>query len=385
MSSNEAGNERCREREAEQAKSASPDLREADLAKSAPRDLREVEQAKSTPPDLRKVDRGMNASLDPRDAELASGGRPETMPSDGRPQERTVASRLPGPPAARCHGAGRTEVKLTLFAAGYCTHRESLTIRGGGRRTIRFPAAFACLEHPDLGPVLFDTGYSRRFFEQTERFPGRLYRWTTPVYFREEDSAARQLKEAGIDPNDVRTIILSHFHADHIGGVMDFPQAEFVYLNEAYVSLRSRRSALSMVKAGFLPGLLPADFDRRSRPIDEAKQRIELPDCLRPFEQGYDLFGDGSVIAIDLSGHAPGQIGIYFVSAGQEYLLCADAAWSSRAYRDNAPPHPMAGLIKSDWRLYLHNLQQLHELHAKSPHIRIVPAHCGEWWESAHE
>jgi len=383
VSSNEAGNERCREREAEQAKSASPDLREAEQAKSAPPDLREADLAKSAPHDLREVDRGKNASLDPRDAELASGGRPETVPSEGRPQGRTDASRLPGPPVTRCHGAGRTPVKLTLFAAGYCTHRECLTIRGGARRTIRFPAMFACLEHPDLGPILFDTGYSRRFFEQTERFPGRLYRWTTPVYFREEDSAARQLREAGIDPDDVRTIILSHFHADHIGGVMDFPQAQFVYLNEAYESLRIRQSAMAMVMAGFLPGLLPADFDRRSRPIDEAKQRIALPDCLLPFEHGYDLFGDGSVIAIDLSGHAPGQIGIYFTSAGQEYLLCADAAWSSRAYREYAAPHPLAGLIKSDWRLYLHNLQRLHELHARSPHIRIVPTHCGEWRESA--
>ncbi|CAM3627953.1 hypothetical protein BRIN106911_22515 [Brevibacillus invocatus] len=60
-----------------------------------------------------------------------------------------------------------TKVKVTLFEAGSCTQSESMTIRGGERRSIRIPALFACIEHPRLGPILFDTGYSQRFFTDT--------------------------------------------------------------------------------------------------------------------------------------------------------------------------------------------------------------------------
>ena len=65
-------------------------------------------------------------------------------------------------------------VKLYLGAAGYCTHPEFLTLRGGSFRPVRFPAGFACILHPDHGPILLDTGYSSRFFEETARSAGTV-------------------------------------------------------------------------------------------------------------------------------------------------------------------------------------------------------------------
>ncbi len=267
------------------------------------------------------------------------------------------------------------KVKLRLLAAGACKHPEALTLRGGTFRPVPFPAGFACIEHPEQGIVLFDTGYSSRFFLETARLPAALYRWITPVAFEETDSAASRLRELGIDQADVRHIVLSHMHADHIGGARDFPQAQFYYKEVAYRSV-AKLGKLASVRAGYLPGLLPDDMPERSRMLDNCKA-IKLPDSV-PYGSGYDVFGDGSLIAVDIPGHAAGQIGLFASTERHTYFLCADAVWFSRAYREGRPPHALAGLIMADRRQYGDTFDRLCRLHAAHPEVRIVPSHCPE-------
>jgi len=268
-------------------------------------------------------------------------------------------------------------IELTLFATGYCTHSERLTIRGGTTRSVKFPAGFALIRHPEFGPILFDTGYSERFFAETKRFPASLYARLTPVFFAPEQSASNQLRGLGIEPEAVKLIVLSHFHADHVGGLRDFPNAAFVYLREAYDAVKHRRG-VSAVRAAFLPGLLPDDFEARAKPLDESRT-VPLPDGY-PFARGIDVLGDGSLVAVDLPGHAAGQIGLLVRTAAHDYLLCADAVWSSRAYRENRPPHPLATLIMASRRDYKTSFAKLVELHARHPRLRIIPSHCMDAW-----
>ncbi|MCS7460956.1 MBL fold metallo-hydrolase [Paenibacillus doosanensis] len=269
----------------------------------------------------------------------------------------------------------KLDVACFVLEAGCCTHPQWVTLRGGSRRPVRFPALFALIEHPRLGYMLFDTGYTQRFFRETARWPYSLYAKMTPVRFTERESAVQQLRRRGIEPEAVRHIIISHFHADHVAGLRDFPNADFLFLQEAYDAVR-RRTGWNAVMAGYLPGLLPDDFEARAQPIDESKQ-AELPPGF-PFERGLDLLGDGSLIAVDVPGHAAGQIGLLLSAGGEMHFLCADAVWSSLAYRENRPPHPLAGLIMSDRRKYKDSFERVRRLHKLYPDIRIVPSHCEE-------
>ncbi|MFE5321156.1 MBL fold metallo-hydrolase [Paenibacillus sp. NPDC056579] len=275
--------------------------------------------------------------------------------------------------------SSKVHTRCTVLSGGYCTHKEWVTIQGGSSRTVPFPALFALIEHPRLGPVLFDTGYTERFFQETVRMPYSLYRRMTPVYYTPQDSAAYQLRQRGIEPEDVRIIILSHFHADHIAGLRDFPNAAFVYLQEAYDAVRFR-SGWSAVLAGYLPGLLPDDFETRSRPIDESRLAELPPDF--PFRRGMDLFGDGSVIAVDVPGHAAGQIGILLSTGSGDIFLCADAVWSSRAFRERRPPHWLAGFIMSSRSEYMKSFDNIVQVHKRYPELQLIPSHCSEVWRS---
>jgi glyoxylase-like metal-dependent hydrolase (beta-lactamase superfamily II) len=271
-------------------------------------------------------------------------------------------------------------LNIDFFTAGYCTHPEAVVIRGGKWRETKFPSIFAVISHPDVGIILFDTGYSSRFFEETRDLPLRLYALVTPVYFQPEDSAIDRLQRVGIAAADVKYIIISHFHADHVGGLQDFPNAQFICFKSAYTAVKDRQGWRALT-AGFLPGLLPTDFDRRSIFVEDLAIG-SLPVEYAPFETGYDLFGDRSLLAVELPGHATGQLGLFLVDkSGRQYFLIADACWLSRAYQEFVRPHPITKLLFANDREYVDTLAKIHQLHKLNPDLKIVPTHCAKTWD----
>jgi glyoxylase-like metal-dependent hydrolase (beta-lactamase superfamily II) len=252
-----------------------------------------------------------------------------------------------------------------------------MAIQGGKWRNIRFPAMFALLEHPRFGPMLFDTGYSFNFFKETQSFPNRFYRLMTPVYLLEEQLAINQLKNHGINPGDIQRIFISHFHADHIAALNDFPQAQFTYLPQSYESVH-KLTGLQALSRAYIPALLPVDFTERSKPIT-VNMTCELPAEVAPFKHGYDLLGDESVIAVELPGHASGQLGLLCRSeSGAIFFFVADAAWLYRSIQLDRQPHAAANWLFSEPERYKETLHQLHILHQTQPDIKIIPSHCAE-------
>lgn len=268
-------------------------------------------------------------------------------------------------------------IKFSLMGAGYCTHPEFVTISGGRWGSVPFPALFALLEHPQAGLILFDTGYTSRFFAETREFPANLYARITKVHVDEEESACRQLQDKGIAPADIQFLIISHFHADHIAGLPDFPRAHYLYFDQAYTTV-CRLQGLKAVRAGFLPGLLPTDFEHRSKPLPLA-QLQPLPGQYTPFEAGFDLFKDESLVAVPLPGHAPGQMGL-FVQTSEHGLvfLIADACWQSKAYRNLLWPHRLAHFIMADPLAYRETLRKIHHWYKNNPARPVIPSHCTE-------
>lgn len=269
-------------------------------------------------------------------------------------------------------------VELSMLAAGYCTHLESMVMAGGALRQVKFPSLVGVIRHPRHGVILFDTGYSRRFFDETRAWPALIYRHTTPVHFHDADGVAAQLQARGISPDEVRLVLLSHFHADHVGGARDFPQARFVCYADAWQRVRGL-SGFAALKQAFLPGLLPPDFDARVLAVEDLKE-VELPTRLRPFTVGADLLGDGSVVVVPLPGHAVGHYGVIIDTEPAPTFLVADSCWLSKAFRENLLPHPIANIIFDDPTAYRASLQRIHDLYRHDPLVRILPSHCREVW-----
>ena len=264
---------------------------------------------------------------------------------------------------------------VRLLSAGWCAHPEAMTRCGAPWKPARFPSGFALLVHRERGPVLFDTGYAARFAGATERFPERLYRWLTPVSLPAGRSAVEQLGALGIAPGDVRAVVVSHFHADHVAGLRDFPRAAVICSRAAWESVRGLRG-FRAVRNGFLRALLPEDVETRLSFVED-RPALEASGALRRFGVLRDLFGDGSVLAVELPGHAAGQIGLYLPETPDGALLfAADAAWSEAAYEEAlAPPPAITTRVLGETTRYRETLRKLADLRRERPDVRIVPAH----------
>ncbi len=81
------------------------------------------------------------------------------------------------------------------------------------------------LVESDEGLVLVDTGFGRSdLADLPGTLPAPFVALVAPVPDPEQ-SATRRIAALGLDPADVRHIVLTHLDLDHAGGIADFPQA----------------------------------------------------------------------------------------------------------------------------------------------------------------
>ncbi len=267
------------------------------------------------------------------------------------------------------------EVTVHVMASGWCRHPEAMTLRDGSWRSTEFPALPTLLMHPIEGPVLFDTGYAPAFTEVTRALPERFYRWLTPMQLPPGHDAASRCRELGVSPEDVRHIVLSHFHADHVAGLKAFGNAAVHCARAGFVdALRGGR--FRSVCNGVLRGLLPVDLPARAQ-FFEDRPRVALPRDLHPFKEGADLLGDGSLLAVELPGHCPGHWGLLVADRTRGlHFLVADAAWSLDAITRNVPPPAFTTAFLGTTKSARQTLAALHSLRKDNADVLITPYHC---------
>lgn len=273
---------------------------------------------------------------------------------------------------------GAVKVKFDLLKAGHCVHPECMAMRGGRWNAVEFPALVGLIEHPVLGCMLYDTGYSRHFMEATRGFPECLYRMATPPVLPPEEELLVQLEQRNIRAEEIGTILISHFHGDHVAGLRDFPKAGFVATKEEYQEMAGKGRA-ARLRSAFLKDLLPGDFEERVRYAEDADS---INPELHGFSEGYDLFGDGSLVGVPLPGHVRSQLGVTLTDhLERRVFLIGDACWKMEGLSKRRMPSPVAGLLFADSRRYAETFGKLANLHERDVELKIVPSHCLTTWE----
>lgn len=262
-------------------------------------------------------------------------------------------------------------VRLTLLEAGHTTHSAGVARRGAGRAPVRFPALVGVVRHAG-GVVLVDTGYAPRVLEALSRGIDRVYGGLLPVHVGPDESAVAQLAARGIDAAEVTHVVVTHLHADHVGGLRDFPSARVVAARRA-VDEAARARGFGRLRRGLVPSLLPDDLG--SRLLDPATLPTADDADLEPLAGARDLLADGSVVVVPLPGHATGHLGVLVRTAARDVLLIGDAAWDRRAVTHGELPAPVVRLLSADWPRYTRTIDALHRLTERRPDLIVLPAH----------
>jgi glyoxylase-like metal-dependent hydrolase (beta-lactamase superfamily II) len=244
---------------------------------------------------------------------------------------------------------------------------------GGGADRRNLPRVFAdshwteplpiyawLVEHPE-GLLLVDTGETARVAER-----GYFPAWHP--YFRlgvresvpAEDEIGPQLQALGFSPDDVRWVVLTHFHTDHAGGLAHFPNSEIL---SSRADFEYSRGILGRMR-GFLPQHWPEWFSPTLTEPSAAP--------FGPFARSLPLTAAGDVHLVPTPGHTPGHMSVAVEEGDTVLFFAGDASYTERLMLDG-----VADGVSPDPATARDTLARIRELTQQRPTV-YLPAHDAE-------
>ena len=196
------------------------------------------------------------------------------------------------------------------------------------------------IEHPE-GPIVVDTGETARTAD-----PGYFPRWHPYYRFalhmdvKPEDEVGPQLERMGLDSSDVKTVVLTHFHTDHAGGLHHFPRSRILVPGADHALARSTLGRLM----GYLPGRWPGWFEPMAIPFRS--------EPVGPFPASFPVTREGDVVIVPTPGHTPHHISVIARSGGVSVFLAGDTSYTQSLLLERRPdgvsPRPRIALATMD-------------------------------------
>lgn len=115
----------------------------------------------------------------------------------------------------------------------------TLDNRNPDRVWLYAPSFSVLISHRTAGWILYDTGSHP--LAMRGRWPDEL-RQNFPVFMEQEDSLGARLRQLGLVPDDISTVIVSHLHMDHAGNLELFRDKQCG--SKVMVHVRELESAL---------------------------------------------------------------------------------------------------------------------------------------------
>ncbi|KPQ00865.1 MAG: N-acyl homoserine lactonase MomL [Bacteroidetes bacterium HLUCCA01] len=210
-------------------------------------------------------------------------------------------------------------MKLYITSSGELNLDQGwLTAMNNHGNRIDIPVPMYIIDHPE-GLVVFDTGMNIAVVpDNGAEYWGPVAGAFTPTMSRDQ-AIDRQLQRIGKSVDDVKYVVHSHLHLDHVGNISMFPNATHVIrkaeLQNAWWPERFQRAAYVM-----------SDF--------ESTRSLNILELTRDL----DLFGDGSIELIDTKGHTKGhQSMVVRLPNSGTMILASDAAYMAENLQGTVP------------------------------------------------
>lgn len=205
---------------------------------------------------------------------------------------------------------------------------------------IRSPMVAILISHPTLGNILYDTGNSP--FYSTEYTKQMLRTYPLVEFISIEDALA----EKGLKPSDIDTLILSHLHFDHVGGLKYFRGTKAI--QNVMVAENDLKEAYFRVMTGNGGAYIKSLFDVEGIRFQPICETTTLAENLTLFIQ---------------NSHTPGVIGMILKTKNHGTIITtSDTIYTQESFDLGLPP---GGGINKTQDEFFQNLEEIKKLQAK--------------------
>ena len=207
---------------------------------------------------------------------------------------------------------GRVRIKQAqIEGRGHGTWRQLQPILS--REWAEWSPTYAwAIEHPE-GVIVVDTGAAAHLKSLPRWHP--YFQLSVRFDIEPEQEIGPQLRSRGIGARDIKTVVLTHMHIDHDGGLAHFPHSRIVVSGDELARTSGIRGAI----LGYLPNRWPKWFD----PQPLAWQ----PTPYGPFMRSAPLTAAGDVVAVPTPGHTPSHLSVIVRDGDEQIMFASDASY----------------------------------------------------------
>jgi glyoxylase-like metal-dependent hydrolase (beta-lactamase superfamily II) len=251
-----------------------------------------------------------------------------------------------------------------------------------GHGSLLGPAKLVChvllVEGPD-GLTLIDTGFGTNDVAKAAEMDRGFKLLTRPTLDNTE-TALEQIKARGLDPADVKHIVMTHLDIDHGGGLPDFPAAQVHLWSKELEAMQNpprkerRRYVIAKSQWAHGPNWVPHDTEGDEWMGFESVRA--LPNS------------EAEILLIPLPGHSLGHTAVAVRHNGGWLLHCGDGYFFHGEVE--TPPHCPGGLkvfeslVQADGKLRHQNQDRLRDLASRhSSEVTLICSHDPEELERA--
>ncbi|MGI5862138.1 MAG: MBL fold metallo-hydrolase [Myxococcales bacterium] len=235
--------------------------------------------------------------------------------------------------------------------------------------TARLSLTVAVCVRDDGSLLLVDAGWSEAVCEDPVGQLGWARAKSMGLELRPEDAISIQLAELGFEPGQVKTIVATHLHFDHVTGVADFPNAEIVTTPDELQAFSG----------------LSRDIGYRARDLTMT-ERIRVVRMRQGARYGFssslDLFGDDEVVLLEADGHTPGHVAVALRGPQGLFIHVGDAVYNEWELAPDADRSLLAKLFCADKAAMMRTRARLRACRDDEAKPVLVPSHDSRVFES---
>lgn len=226
-------------------------------------------------------------------------------------------------------------IKIHVLHTGLVKVDKALPFHGQFRNPLAFtglfrsevnqvilPVSSYLIEHP-RGLILIDTGWNKTIRKSNWQELG-LQMQINQGYLPAGWAIDERLAKLGYQPSNLDYVLMSHLHCDHASGMKLIKDVKNILVSKP-----------EWQSANHLPLVyLPHEWQGVNVKTYNYEQTK-----IGPFNETFDLFGDGSVIQIHTPGHSAGLTSTLIKGSNGKYVLLAtDVGYAQESWENMITP-----------------------------------------------